>query len=148
MPTILIDLVGIARGSTSAGWWILSPYRRVGKMDKRILLASELDVKEPFVRPCRICWNPILGDVLPPRTKLITPPSRWANPFMAKVKARESADAHTASVARYQKWILSPQQGQLRSEVKRVLAGWNLACKCRVGSPCHGDVLLAIANDP
>jgi len=116
-------------------------------MSKRILLGSELEMEKPLVRPCRICWNPIVGDLLPPCTKLITPPSRWANPFMAKVKARESVDAHAASVIRYREWILSPKGAQLRSEAKRVLAGRNLACKCRVGSPCHGDVLLEIAND-
>jgi hypothetical protein len=115
-------------------------------MAKRLLLANELEVHESLVRPCRICWNPILGGLLPPRTKLITPPSRWANPFMAKVKARESADAHAASVARYREWIMTPQCAQIRSQAKRVLAGWNLACKCQVGSPCHGDVLLEIAN--
>src|ERR1700677_2271493 len=98
-------------------------------MPKRLLPGSELEVEKLVVRPCRICWNPIVGDLLPPRTKLITPPSRWANPFMAKVKARENADAHAASVARYREWIQSPKRAELRSGAKRVLAGWNLACK-------------------
>lgn len=28
------------------------------------------------------------------------------------------------------------------------LRGWNLACWCRPGDPCHADVLLEIANRP
>jgi hypothetical protein len=117
-------------------------------MVKRNLVGDDGELEKLLVRPCRICWNPILGDLLPPRTKLITPPSRWANPFMAKIKAKESAEAHAASVVRYREWILSPQGARHRSEAKRALAGWNLACKCPVGSPCHGDVLLTIANEP
>lgn len=27
------------------------------------------------------------------------------------------------------------------------LAGKNLACWCELGSPCHADVLLEVAND-
>lgn len=30
--------------------------------------------------------------------------------------------------------------------IRDQLAGRDLACWCRVGSPCHGDVLLEIAN--
>lgn len=32
-------------------------------------------------------------------------------------------------------------------QVRRDLAGWNLACWCRIGAPCHGDYLFALAND-
>jgi len=31
-------------------------------------------------------------------------------------------------------------------EIRAELAGRDLACWCPVGSPCHGDVLLAVAN--
>lgn len=31
-------------------------------------------------------------------------------------------------------------------EVRRELGGRDLACYCPVGTPCHGDVLLEIAN--
>lgn len=30
--------------------------------------------------------------------------------------------------------------------IRAELAGHDLACSCPVGTPCHGDVLLAIAN--
>jgi hypothetical protein len=116
-------------------------------MSTRFLLGNDLDVQNSIIRPCRLCWNPILGDMLPPHTKLITPPSRWANPFMVKVKASETVDAHSAAVAQYREWIMRPERAEFRSHAKRVLAGWNLACKCKVGAPCHGDVLLQVAND-
>ncbi len=34
-----------------------------------------------------------------------------------------------------------------RYDLKR-LRGKNLACWCRIGSPCHADVLLDVANRP
>jgi hypothetical protein len=32
------------------------------------------------------------------------------------------------------------------SDVRRELAGKNLVCWCPIGSPCHADVLLRVAN--
>jgi len=32
-------------------------------------------------------------------------------------------------------------------EIRRDLHGKNLACWCKLGDPCHADVLLLIAND-
>lgn len=32
------------------------------------------------------------------------------------------------------------------ANIREELRGKNLACWCKVGTPCHGDVLLAIAN--
>lgn len=33
-------------------------------------------------------------------------------------------------------------------EIRRELAGRDLACWCKPGDPCHGDVLLELANGP
>ena len=37
---------------------------------------------------------------------------------------------------------------ETREAARRELAGKNLACWCKPGEPCHGDVLLEIANEP
>ncbi|MDG4798958.1 DUF4326 domain-containing protein [Micromonospora sp. WMMD980] len=34
------------------------------------------------------------------------------------------------------------------ADIRRDLAGKNLACWCPIGEPCHADVLLEIANAP
>jgi hypothetical protein len=31
-------------------------------------------------------------------------------------------------------------------EIRAELAGFDLACWCRIGDPCHADVLLVLAN--
>jgi hypothetical protein len=34
------------------------------------------------------------------------------------------------------------------ADMRRDLAGRNLACWCKLGAPCHADVLLELANAP
>ena len=41
-------------------------------------------------------------------------------------------------------WKRSSQVSEIRAELR----GKNLACWCRLDQPCHGDVLLEIANRP
>lgn len=68
--------------------------------------------------------------------------SGWGNPFIvSEHQTREQAvDGFRAALL----------DGRLQFSVARVrrdLAGRDLACWCRLSQPCHGDVLLAIAND-
>jgi len=35
-----------------------------------------------------------------------------------------------------------------RRSIRKFLAGKNLACWCKLGEPCHADVLLELANRP
>lgn len=81
-------------------------------------------------------------------------PGRWGNPFtIADVMAElgvDKAAAQAEAVARYGRWI----RGELVTEdtplpvkeIQTALAGKNLACWCRAGTPCHVDALLALAN--
>lgn len=41
---------------------------------------------------------------------------------------------------------LAPVQPLTVDDVRRELAGQNLACWCRLDQPCHADVLLEVAN--
>ena len=89
--------------------------------------------------------------------KRITRPGKWGNPFViAEVAARYGLDddaAQAKAVALCGEWLrgrldkkLSPGEPPTRAEIKAELAGHNLACWCRPGSPCHADVLLDLAN--
>lgn len=40
-----------------------------------------------------------------------------------------------------------PENDELRAALAE-LAGYDLACWCRLGEPCHADVLLELANPP
>jgi len=90
--------------------------------------------------------------------KLVTRPGKWGNPFsIDDVAARyglERAAAQAKAVAMAGEWLggtldkkLSPGPAPSRAEIRAALAGHNLACWCRPGTPCHADVLIELAND-
>ena len=89
--------------------------------------------------------------------KRVTRPGPWGNPFsIADVAARyvlEPEAAQARAVALCADWLegrldpaLSPGAPPDRETIRRELAGYNLACWCRPGTPCHADVLLQLAN--
>ncbi len=65
--------------------------------------------------------------------------TKWGNPFViGKHGTREEV------IAKYEAWLRS--KPDLMLAVKLELAGKDLLCWC-APLPCHGDVLLRIAND-
>ena len=89
--------------------------------------------------------------------KVVTRPGRWGNPFsIDQMMTKEGLDreaAQTRAVALCGDWLrgtlppeLSPGPPPDRAEIRNALAGHNLACWCRAGTPCHADILIDIAN--
>jgi|ERR1700761_3909082 len=67
-------------------------------------------------------------------------PRGWGNPFViGKDGTREQV------IDKYRTWILRPEKAKFIQKVKRELRGKVLGCWC-APKPCHGDVLLEIAN--
>lgn len=81
-------------------------------------------------------------------------PGPWGNPFAIDAVATETgldrADARAEAVARHARWL----SGEIEADrpcptdeaIRKELAGKNLACWCRAGTPCHVDNLLMLAN--
>ncbi len=66
-------------------------------------------------------------------------PSKWGNPFtITKTFGRLQA------IEAYRKYLES--HPDLVEDVKKELKGKNLVCFC-APLPCHGDILLRIANE-
>ena len=91
--------------------------------------------------------------------KRVTRPGPWGNPFsidaaMSQFELdREAAQAR--AVANCAAWLRGapidmpdPGPPPCRDAIRKGLAGHNLACWCAPGTPCHADVLIAIANGP
>ena len=76
------------------------------------------------------------------RAKTVARPGRWGNPFVVSM-GQNRADC----VARYTSWLNQPAQATLRASARHELQGFNLACWCPAGTPCHADVLLRMVND-
>jgi hypothetical protein len=89
--------------------------------------------------------------------KRVTRPGKWGNPFSIAGTAEryglDAAAAQAKAVAMCADWLrgtldpkLSPGKPPSRDEIRAELRGHNLACWCRPGTPCHADVLIAMAN--
>jgi hypothetical protein len=82
---------------------------------------------------------------MPPNTVKVDRTSRWGNPYRAGGQAfrhngfgkvKDAAEA----VALFRRRV-APHLSDIAQ-----LRGKNLACWCRIGEPCHADVLLELAN--
>lgn len=89
--------------------------------------------------------------------KRITRPGPWGNPFtIDDTAAKYGLDPDAAQVKAVELcglWLrgkldekLSPGDPPSRADIRAELAGHNLACWCRPGTPCHADVLIELAN--
>ena len=89
------------------------------------------------------------GQPLPALTKKITRPSRWGNPFTVADHGQAGA------VERHRAWLDGEgpyviRVGTVAYDRARVLyeladlAGYDLACACEPGAPCHGNNLLTL----
>ena len=79
-------------------------------------------------------------DEIPKNAVFIGRPSMWGNPFVIGI----DGDRDTV-ICKYEEWLHS--NPAMIHAVKRMLAGKDLVCFCSP-NPCHGDVLLSIANSP
>lgn len=81
-------------------------------------------------------------------------PTVFGNPWTVKDAAN-----WRVPLARRQEWVVAQYERELRerggtgelefvrvNDIRERLAGRDLACWCPVGTPCHADVLLEIAN--
>lgn len=87
---------------------------------------------------------------MPPNTLKVDRSTRWGNPMRA-------CDGYppAQAVSDYRLLVTGVGASEFNAkfgmppaltDIKYSLAGRNLACWCRIGQPCHADVLLEIAN--
>lgn len=93
--------------------------------------------------PVRVQRRRTKGWRMPPNTQAVDRSTAFGNfqgvyPYVTRTEAvrlsREWLMADTEEARNYRVWY--------RAELR----GWNLACWCPLDQPCHGDVLLEIAN--
>jgi hypothetical protein len=88
-------------------------------------------------KPKRVQLSRKAGWRMPPNTVKVDRSTRWGNPFRVGVGGCATA-AEAASAYR----CLMLSEGRDVTP----LHGRNVACWCRLDQPCHGDVLLELAN--
>lgn len=106
--------------------------------------------------PERIQRRRSLGYRMPKGAVYVGRSTRWGNPFVVGAllsdclrdapraqiivdakQATDLYDLHTGPMGNYELDV---------DEVRCLLGGKDLACWCPIGQPCHGDILLAVAN--
>ncbi len=79
---------------------------------------------------------------MPANTVKVDRSTPWGNPFRIE-QARSVAE----SVAAFTRWLENDAAGiALAKRAKTELRGKNLACWCKLGGPCHAEVLLHLSN--
>jgi hypothetical protein len=90
--------------------------------------------------PERIQLRRMKGWRKPAGAVVVARPSRWGNPFHLGVDGDRAA-----CVALYRRALDRGGLTFTEADVRRELAGHDLACWCPLGEPCHADVLLVVA---
>lgn len=108
--------------------------------------------KPPTDRPQRIQLRRTKGWKMPPNTVKVTRPGIWGNPFIVNPRVKPGSKSGAMyicvptledAIETYREWLcLDGREERARQELR----GKNLACWCKIGEPCHADVLLEIAN--
>lgn len=130
--------------------------------------ANVMEARVRADRPHRVQLSRKKGWRMPANTVSVARPGRWSNPFtVAEVGMPAAIDAfrvlmtggwspgclshltdsdYNRAYAARTKWLdrnkwQFPEHGAIHE-----LRGKNLACWCKLGDPCHADVLLDLAN--
>lgn len=107
------------------------------------------------MKPERVQLKRVAGWRMPPSTIKVDRTTPWGNWYRvgvdgtaAECVAKYRADV-VAAMAQFRvaRWKHKDCQGaRFVAAHLRDIRGLNLACWCRPGDPCHGEVLLELAN--
>jgi len=102
-------------------------------------------------KPQRVQLKRSKGWRMPDRTIKVDRSTRWGNPFPVTEERSnaESVRLFSALINRDRHWtvfVRGTRRQVTIDDVKRELAGSNLACWCRPGLACHADILLRVVN--
>ena len=100
--------------------------------------------------PKRIQRKRLKGWKTPANTVFVGRPSKYGNPFrVADYSNKNRLPKESIQQFACDDFVSLLDQGELpytRDDIRLDLAGKNLSCFCKEGTPCHADVLLKIAN--
>lgn len=106
-------------------------------------------------RPARVQLSRAKGWRMPPNTVKVDRSTRYGNPFLPtdiRVSGPAKGLGEPIGQAGAVKAFRTSLETMLRLEPEKThaaldeLEGKNLACWCKLGEPCHADVLLEFAN--
>jgi Domain of unknown function (DUF4326) len=75
---------------------------------------------------------------MPANTVKVDRTTRWGNHPAAKAGATGDQAVHA-----FKSWLETEATDEWKKAAVATLGQKNLACWCRIGTPCHGDLLIA-----
>jgi Domain of unknown function (DUF4326) len=93
--------------------------------------------------PKRIRLQRTRGWRKPTDAVVVARPTRWGNPYRIGVDGDRQQ-----CVEQYRQALTDGRLGFTVVDVRRELAGKDLACWCPDKAPCHANVLIDVANGP
>lgn len=120
-------------------------------------------------RPIRVQLSRAKGWRMPENTVKVDRSTRWGNPYQASIFGLDRClrlfedtvtgfwspgnfkddepDELVAKAYAVHRELQRRQPSPLGFHIRHELRGKNLACWCKLGTPCHADVLLRLANE-
>jgi hypothetical protein len=90
---------------------------------------------------------------MPINTAKIDRSTKWGNPFKVGDDAVNPVSGQTIfveskeqAIGLFSQYLKTIGGAEIAVAARRELKGKNLACWCKDGHACHGDVLLTVAN--
>ncbi len=90
---------------------------------------------------------------MPANTMKVDRSTRWGNPFKVgenalhpTTKRQIEVETREQAIELFALYLDSPAGRPVATAATVELRGSNLACWCKAGLSCHGDVLLRVAN--
>ncbi|MGZ4443678.1 MAG: DUF4326 domain-containing protein [Nocardioidaceae bacterium] len=97
--------------------------------------------------PRRVRLQRTRGWRKPDGVVVVSRPSRWGNPFAIGELADGSVRTRAEAIELFRDALMNDRLGYTMADVRRELAGKDLACWCPYGEPCHADLLIEVANE-
>lgn len=72
----------------------------------------------------------------------------WVESASSVWRFKTKPEAQAAAVRLYDAWIMHPGQSLLRDRIRLRFKRTRPACWCKIGSPCHGDIVARVAATP
>lgn len=95
--------------------------------------------------PHRVQLRRVKGWRMPPNTVSVARPTKWGNAYRVGDHGCHPLPYTQQMVVQLYRSYQVPGS-DLERRARLELRGKNLACWCKLGDPCHADVLLELAN--
>ena len=99
--------------------------------------------------PNRIQLRRTKGYRKPEGAIVVARPSKWGNPYKVATRTKGGVlITPELAVVLFHMDLTTSHSPDLLAGILAPLRGHDLACWCPLGTPCHGTVLLELANRP